>query len=58
MQESKCYTVSDIQKIMMISRPTVYELFKQKEFPVRKIGNKYRIPKETFDDWLVKADAE
>ena len=56
MEESKCYRVSDIQKMLMISRPTVYKLFKKNEFPVKKFGNKYRIPKSTFDAWLVKQE--
>ena len=51
-QEKRCYTVKDLQEILEISRPTVYELLKRHEF--RQIGTKYRISKKSFDDWLDK----
>ena len=35
-----------------ISRPTVYELLKKNEFRWIQIGNKYRISKKSFDEWL------
>ena len=48
----RCYTVEDIQIILCISRPTVYNLIKQKAFKAIKIGKGYRIPKKSFDTWL------
>ena len=33
-------------------RPTVYELLKKNEFRWIQIGNKYRISKKSFDEWL------
>lgn len=51
-QEKRCYTVKDLQEILEISRPTVYELLKKNEFRWIQIGTKYRISKKSFDDWL------
>lgn len=48
----RCYTVEDIQIILGISRPTVYNLIRQKLFRAIKIGKGYRIPKKSFDTWL------
>lgn len=32
MEEKRCYTVKELQEILGISRPTVYELLKRNEF--------------------------
>ena len=50
--EKRCYTVKEIQEILGISRPTVYELLKKNEFRWIQIGNKYCISKKSFDEWL------
>ena len=50
--EKRCYTVKEIQDILGISRPTVYELLKKNEFRWIQIENKYRISKKSFDEWL------
>ena len=52
MNENRCYTVKDLQEILEISRPTVYELLKKREFSWVLIGGKYRISKKSFDEWL------
>ena len=52
--EKRCYTVKEIQNILGISRPTVYELLKKNEFRWIQIGTKYRISKKSFDGWLDK----
>ena len=39
--EKRCYTVKE-----------VYELLKKNEFRWIQIGNKYRISKKSFDEWL------
>lgn len=46
------HTVKELQEILGISRPTVYELLKKNEFRWIQIGTKYRISKKSFDDWL------
>ena len=50
--EKRCYTVKEVQEMLVISRPTVYELLTKNEFRWIQIGNKYRISKKSFDEWL------
>lgn len=51
--ERRCYTVEDLQAILEVSRPSVYNLLKRKEFRWFQInGGKYRISKKSFDEWL------
>ena len=50
----RCYTVKELQDILGISRPTAYDLLQEKKFRWFKIGNKYRISKNSFDEWLDK----
>jgi excisionase family DNA binding protein len=50
--EKRCYTVKELQEILGISRPTVYELLKMKVFNWVKIGATYRISKNSFDKWF------
>ena len=52
--EKRCYTVKEVQDILGISRPTVYELLKKNEFRWIQIGTKSRISKKSFDGWLDK----
>ena len=53
--EKRCYTVEELQIILCVSRPTVYNLLKRKEFHWFQIGGgKYRISKKSFDEWLDK----
>lgn len=51
-QEKRCYTVKDLQEILEISRPTVYELLIRHEFRWIQVGKNYRISKKSFDEWL------
>ena len=50
--QKKDATVKEVQEMLGISRPTVYELLKKNEFRWIQIGNKYRISKKSFDEWL------
>ena len=51
--EKRCYTVADLQEMLMCGRRTVYDLLKKKEFSYIKLsGAGYRISKRSFDDWL------
>lgn len=53
MTEKRVYTVKELQEILGVSRPTVYNLLKRKEFRWVKLeGSKYRISKRSFDKWL------
>ncbi len=56
--EKRCYTVKEIQEILDVSRPTVYELLKKNTFPWVNIGGKYRIAKKGFDAWLMNEPVE
>ena len=52
MSEKRCYTVKDLQEILGVSRPSVYDLLKKNEFRLILVGGKYRISKKSFDAWL------
>lgn len=53
MEKTTCvYTVEEVQSMLRIGRKTVYELIKEPPFPVLKVLNQYRIPKNEFDSWL------
>ena len=53
MSEKRCYTVQELQEILGVSRPTIYNLLKKKEFRwIQLDGGKYRISKKSFDNWL------
>lgn len=55
MAEKRCYTVQELQEILGVSRPTVYNLLKRNKFRwIQLDGGKYRISKKSFDDWLDK----
>ena len=55
MIQQRCYTVNDLQTILGVSRGTVYQLMKRKEFRWFQIGNgRYRISRKSFDEWLDK----
>lgn len=56
--EKRCYTVKEIQTMLGISRPTAYDLLQEKKFRWFKIGNKYRISKNSFDEWLDRQTGE
>ena len=49
MSEKRCYTVQELQEISGVSRPTVYNLLKKKEFRwIQLDGGKYRISKRVL----------
>lgn len=51
--EKRCYTVEELQIILEISRPTVYNLIRQKQFRAFQVaGGKWRVSKKSFDEWL------
>ena len=51
--ESRCYTAEDLQAILMISKSSVYNLLKKKEFRWIRVGRSgYRISRKSFDEWL------
>lgn len=48
-EENRCYTISDLQQMLLLSRASVTALLKKREL---QIGGSYRIPKKGFDAWL------
>lgn len=54
-QESKVYTIKDIQNYLGIGKNNAYKLLKLQGFPVIKIGKKYIIPKDLFEEWVRKS---
>ena len=49
----RCYTVEELQIILGVSRPTVYNLIRQKQFRAFQVaGGKWRVYKRSFDEWL------
>lgn len=56
-EEKKVYSVSDIQKMLGMGRNNVYKFLEnayktQSPFRVLKLGKIYKIPKNSFDNWL------
>lgn len=50
--ESRTYTVEQIAAMLNIGRTTAYQLVKQEEFRIVRIGNVIRVSKKSFDEWL------
>ena len=53
----KVYEADDIQKLLGLGRTKTYEFLdevfqKQEPFRVIKIGKLFRVPKQSFDNWL------
>ncbi|MBT2656592.1 helix-turn-helix domain-containing protein [Bacillus sp. ISL-18] len=44
--------VRDIMVVANIGRTNAYELMKSGEFEVKKIGNKFLVHEEVFQNWL------
>lgn len=56
-ENKKVYSISEIQKLLGLGRTKSYKFLdevykKQEPFRVIKIGKLYRIPKDSFDQWL------
>ena len=57
-KEKRCYTAQEIQEILNISRPSVYNLIKRGEFHSVFVGGKHLISKKSFDAWLNGVEIE
>ncbi len=55
-EKKSIYTAKDIQEILGISRPAVYDIIKRGEFHSVMVANKYIVPRKSFDDWLYGKD--
>ena len=50
--EPRTYTVEQIAVISCVDHTTAYQLVKQEEFRIVRIGNAIRVSKKSFDEWL------
>jgi len=52
--EKVVYTVEEIATMLGISRTKAYELAKNGDIPVIRIGRCLRVPVVMFEEWLIK----
>ncbi len=52
LQAPDTLTVSEVREILRIGVNSAYNLIHSKAFPVKRVGNMYRIPKEPFYRWM------
>jgi excisionase family DNA binding protein len=45
-------TVKELAEVLRIGRSSAYELCRQHEFPVLRIGRSIRIPRKALFDWM------
>lgn len=48
------YTVEEVRQILGVGRNKIYDMIHNKEFPLKRSGKKIIIPKQSFDEWLLK----
>ena len=48
----RIYTANEIADILSVSRNTVYALIRSGVFHAVKIGNKYRVSRKCFEEWI------
>ena len=54
MSEKRCYTVKELQEILGVSRPTIYNLLKKNEFRwIQLVYCKIKIPKVAKQNWRI-----
>lgn len=46
------YTPREVAVMLGVRKDTVYVMLANGEIPAIKIGNRYKVPKEQFHDWL------
>jgi len=51
-KDKKTYSVLEIADILQISKSKAYELCREPEFKVVRLGRTIRISKVSFDNWL------
>ena len=58
MNDKRCYSVKELQEILGVSRASIYELLKRREFHWVWVAGKYKISKASFDKWLDVPESE
>ena len=51
-ERKRTYTVNEIQDILEVSRPTAYSIISSGVFKSVRVGNRIRVSKKSFDEWL------
>ena len=51
-REKKTYSVQEIADILQISKTKAYDLCKNPEFRIIRLGRTIRVSKASFDEWL------
>lgn len=57
METTRVYLASDIQKALSLGRSKTYQFLeevyqRQEPFRVIKVGKLFRVPRESFDQWI------
>ncbi|MFJ5751615.1 helix-turn-helix domain-containing protein [Peribacillus frigoritolerans] len=47
-------TAVHLSEILIVSKPTAYELMEQKSFPLIKLGRSKRVLRDEFFNWLTQ----
>lgn len=50
--EKVFYTPQQIAEMLGVRKETIYRLIKKGEIPSIRIGTRYKVLKEQFDEWL------
>ena len=58
MDEKIYYSISDLENLLQISKPTIHKLLNEKLFHWVKIGSKVFISKDSFDQWFYGSGSE
>ena len=52
MQNTRVYTMAEVQAMLGISKSNTYNFARLNMFPVVRLGRRYLAPREAFDAWL------
>lgn len=56
MTDTDVLTIKDVQKHLKLGENNTYKLFQSRAFPSYKIGNKYFVRREAYENWFNKID--
>lgn len=52
------FSISEAMAALGVSRPFLYELMKESDFPAFKVGQRVLIPRADLEDWLSRRAKE
>ncbi|MFN8560023.1 MAG: helix-turn-helix domain-containing protein [Dehalococcoidia bacterium] len=58
MAESMLLTVKDVQEATCLGRTKVYELIREGELPVVRIGRAVRIHRQSLERWITQREED